>query len=265
MRFFKRFWAVTKFSAKEAFVYRLDFVLSAVFIPLFLLITYFVFKSVYEYSNLEMIRGYTLTALITYYLIEAIVSSVLWVNVDERMADYIRRGRLTGKLLNPISLISRSFLGVFGNKAVVILFQIAPLLLIGIFLLNIKVTWMTLWFIPILALGYVINYFIAFSIGTAAFWITKTKGLRSLRQVIVGFLAGSYIPLTFLPVWFQNASWVLPFQYTKFVPINAFLGVYSIRVILLIIGVQLVWAAVLYGVSSLFWRMGINKYTGVGQ
>jgi ABC-2 type transport system permease protein len=262
---FKRFFAVAKFYAKQSFAYRFNFIVDLIFYPLYLIINYFVFKSVFAYSGLDTIRGYTLTALMGYYVLEMVVNTFYWTDIDENIANSIRKGKLTEKLLRPMSIVKRHFFGLAGSKSITLMFHIIPLFIIGFLLFRMNATWMSLWFIPIVLLGYIINFFIAFITGIFAFWLKKTSGLISLRRAIIGFLAGAFIPLTFMPVWFQSVSWFLPFQYTRFIPINSFLGAYNNLFALKIIGIEIFWIVGLYGLYLLLWRAGENKYTGVGQ
>ena len=261
----KKAIAIAKNSAKELFTYRLNFIVDVAILPIILLINYYIWRTVYTYSALNTIRGYTLQMLISYYVVEMFSSLLLWSNIDEQLANQIRKGKLTAQLLKPISLFERKFYGLAGSRIVNLIFQATPILIIGIFFFGVRASWMSLWFIPVLALAYILCYLIIFITGTVAFWMQKVSGLVSLRRTIMSFLAGGFIPLTFFPVWFQNLSWFLPFQYTKFVQINVFLGIYSVNEILGIMLVQIVWIGLLYGVYKIVWRAGINKYTGVGQ
>lgn len=265
MSFLKKISAMMKFAAKEAIAYRFNFFVDVIFLPFILAVNYYVWKSIYTYSEVDVIRGYTLSALIGYYVVEMITSMFTWSNIDEKLANDIRKGKLTQKLLRPVSVFERQFYASLGGKAVMLAFQAVPLLIIGLLIFKIKVGLFSLWYIPVLLLAYIINYLITFITGTFAFWLKKANGLLSLRRAIIGFVAGGFIPLAFLPLWFQKLSWFMPFQYTKFIPINVFIGKYDVGTIMLIMAAQLVWILVLYWAYKLLWRAGVNKYSGAGQ
>jgi ABC-2 type transport system permease protein len=265
MTFFKKVFGVMKFSAKESFTYRFNFIIDLFMLPIYLIINYFVWSAIYSHTGVDVIRGYTLQMLISYYVAEMFVSMLIWTQIDENIASNIRKGKLTQKLLRPMGILERHLYGLTGGKSVNLLFHAGPILIIGIIFFGVRASWMSLWAIPVMILAYFVNYLLVFLTGTLGFWMQKITGLVSLRRMIMGFLAGGFIPLTFMPHWFQNVSWFMPFQYTKFLPINTFLGSYNVHTILLIILAQIGWIAVLYILYRIVWRAGINKYTGAGQ
>ena len=161
--------------------------------------------------------------------------------------------------------IFRNLFGSMGGKSMVILLQTLPVFILGILLFKISVSWASLLYLPVMLLAYLINYAMCFIVGTSAFWLKENRGLISIRQAILGFLAGSIIPLAFLPPVLQKVSWYLPFQYTSSIPINTFLGKYEIAMIFKIMAIQLAWIVALYILLRILWNSGVKKYTGAGQ
>lgn len=265
MGLLKKAAAMTKIATKNVFAYRFDFFTNIVFAYITLFAFYFIWHSIYAYSGQEIIAGYDFKQLITYFVLASVTMSILWNDVDDKIGRQIRKGKMTRALLYPMDYIIRNLFGSMGGKLMVILLQTLPVFILGILLFGIQITWASLLYLPVMLLAYLINYTLCFIIGTSAFWLKENRGLISIRQAILGFLAGSVIPLSFLPLFLQKLSWYLPFQYTSSIPINTFLGKYGISALFKILAIQAVWVIVLYVILRLLWNKGIKKYTGAGQ
>jgi ABC-2 type transport system permease protein len=257
--------AVIKTATKNVFAYRFDFFTNIIFVYITLFAFYFIWHSIYAYSGQQIIAGYTFNQLITYFVLSSVTMSLLWNDVDDKVSRQVRKGKMTKALLYPMDYIIRNLFGSMGGKSMVILLQTLPVFVLGILVFGIQIKWASLLYLPVMLLAYLLNYTICFIVGATSFWFKDNKGLISIRQAIVGFLAGSVIPLSFLPLFLQKLSWFMPFQYISFIPINTFLGKYEPVFILQILGVQLVWIFVLYIILRLLWNSGIKRYTGVGQ
>ena len=265
MGFLKQALAVLKISAKSSFVYRFDFIVSMFLMPIQLIVYYMLWKAIFNYSGQEIIRCYTFPLLIGYYVIEMVTSMIIWNRVDTKIEQQVRKGKMSDVILRPMNPIIRYFLGQNGGKIVALSLQTIPFLIIGFIFFGVKASAISLFYIPVALLALAINFLICFIVGTSAFWLKKSRGLISIREIITDFISGGTIPLTFLPLWFQSISWFLPFQYSRFIPINVFLGFYDSKTILLLMLVQIIWIGILYVIAKMLWNAGVKKYTGVGQ
>lgn len=265
MGIFKQALGLIKINMKQSLTWRFDFITRFILSPVTLFVYYFLWKSIYTYSNQTIIRGYTFGMLIGYYVLSMITNSLVWTSVDENMSHQIRRGKMTQKLLRPMAYLPHNVLGSLGIKLTETIFYSLPLLAFGMIFFGVKLSINALFFIPVMAMAYMLNFMIAFITGMSAFWLTKNTGLISIRRTVIGFVSGAFIPLSFLPLALQKVSSYLPFQYIQFVPINVFLGAYKASQIPMIILIQSAWIAVLYLMYKAIWKAGVNKYTGVGQ
>lgn len=265
MTSFQQSFAVIKASIKNTLAYRFNFFVEMILMPLVLAVYYVLWKSIYSYSGQEIIRGYTLHMLISYYVIEMITSIIIWSKTDADLARQVRKGKMHQVLLRPMGYIPRALSGAVGGKLIGLLFNAIPIFLIGFVFFGVAVSWSTLLFIPVVILAYLINFFLVFITGLGAFWLKENRGLVSIREIIVEFISGGTLPLTFFPLWFQSMSWFLPFQYSRFIPINVFLGMYDVQTVLFLMVIQIFWIIVLYIIAKIIWHYGAKRYTGVGQ
>jgi len=256
---------VIKIALKNEIAYRLDFVIWACLLPLFVIVYYFLWKSIFSYSSQTVIRGFTFEALISYYVISMVVSMFAHTSIDRQIAKRVRSGNLLVDLIKPITFIRIKFYQFLGHKLMNLFVYVIPLLAIGYILINITVTYLNLiLFIISVALAMILMFLFAFTFGMVSFWTTKYEGLSTIRQGISWFLSGGLVPLTFFPAYFQKISYFLPFQYFRYIPTQIFLGHFPLKVTFLMIGAQIVWIAILFAVVKISWRKAIAKFTGVG-
>lgn len=215
------------------------------------------------------IGGWRLPSITAYYFLLIIASSLLVVHIEEVVAYYdIYQGWLANYLLRPVGYLWYKLLqelpyrllqASFGVVAFVffrIIFgDIAPLdlgvdnivrsLLISLF-------------------AFCISFLLKMALGLSALWTTDFTGLAQLTEVIFLLLGGFVVPLTLFPTWLEKIAYALPFSYIVYFPVVSFQGKLAAPDALWVLGIQLVWIAVLFGLYSFLWKRGVRKFTGVG-
>ena len=76
---------------------------------------------------------------------------------------------------------------------------------------------------------------------------------------MIGFLSGSLIPLAFMPDGLRICLEYMPFASMGYTPVMLYMGKYGVYEILFRIGLQIIWAVLLYGLSKLIWFGAIKK------
>ena len=211
-----------------------------------------------------------ISSITTYYLLQLIVSSLLIAHIEEEVAVYdIQEGNLASYILKPFSYFLRKFYSEFSYR----IFQGA----IGLIVISILFLFYGSFFIishslVVLLLSMIIAlfaYFISFTykmtLGIISFWLIDIQGLFQLSEMMLFMFAGFIVPLYFFPKWLEIFTYFLPFPYIVYFPIIAFLGKLSVMELLRVIGIQIIWIAILGGIYSVLWKNGIKKFSGVGQ
>ncbi len=260
-------WAVFKVGIKTALVYRFHFFISLITAPIYIIIYYSLWKSIFIYSGEPVIQGFTFQAMVAYYLLNMIVGNLVWSDIDAWLEFDIRHGHLISFMSRPISLFAWNFYFEVGIKILDLMFGVLPVILIGIAFLNLSIaSWV---YVLLFALAVVfaayLYFLLSFLVGLTAFWIKSISGIRRVKRVLLSFLSGGMLPLTFFPLWYQKVSYVLPFQFLRFVPINIFLGKYPLLDSALLLAIMLAWVVLLYGLYRIMLSFAIKKFTGVGQ
>ena len=251
---------------KIALKYKFNILFFVVLAPLSLLVWYYLWKSIFEYTGSTVIQGFTLVQMTGYFVLSMIVGMFTWSEIDKWMEQDIRTGHITTWILKPLSYFSQAMFLEFGITWMVFMLQTIPVIIIGFVFFSLEIA-------PLLnILGFVISLFLAFFltfnftflIGLTSFWMKNITGIRRLRRILVMFLSGGMIPLTFFPEVFQNIFHFLPFEYMRFVPINIYLGTYTPMTIFLKLGLQCLWILIIYTLIGLIWKKASEQAVGVG-
>ena len=76
---------------------------------------------------------------------------------------------------------------------------------------------------------------------------------------------GFVVPLRFLPSWIEKIALLLPFPYAMYFPILAWMGKLSVGELFQVIGMQIMWILLFFGLFTVLWKKGVREYSGVSQ
>jgi ABC-2 type transport system permease protein len=252
---------------KEWAAYRSHMLLSLFIGPAYFLAQYFIWKAVY--STRPMVGGMSLDAMLGYYGVVTLVYYLTMDFADWNLQMHIRAGSFLTFMLRPLSHRYFALSQKVGHRILGFFFEFIPvwlILAIGFRMPIVPVSWP--WSIASIALGFLMVFFLNYSIGIAAFWMTRTDGLRSIFGLLRDIMAGSFLPLSLFPLPAQKIFFFLPFQYATYVPTKVILGSYELGGINLslpqIVGCQALAVLGMWLGSELLWRAGARRYTGVG-
>ena len=263
---YKKAKSIIKTGFKNAIMYRFHFYVTLITSPLQLVIYYFLWDAIFNYSGKDIIQGFTFEGIIAYYALNMIVGFFTWSGVDEWLEQAVRQGNLLNQLLKPFKVIYFYFFNILGINSLGIILEMVPFFLIIIFVFGVKVAplFYFIFFLISIILALVLTFLISYLVGMTAFWFKRIGGIRRVKRALLVFLSGGMIPLTFFPETFQKVFSFLPFQYIRFVPINIYLETYSYMKTLTLIGVQIIWILILYLIAELIWYKAFRKFAGAG-
>ncbi len=242
----KSYLAVLRGSYMVGLVYRFGFLFNIAGNIIYMSITYFLWRSIYQ--NRETLRGLTFNETYIYVALGSAVFILLKTYVDWQMSFDIREGMIATYLIKPIDLqlyILFTSLGFFllSLSAITI-----PTLLLLVFVFHIE--------IPLgIGLSFCFDYFI----GLLGFYTESVWGLSITKEIIVTVLSGALIPLQFFPDVIQKILLWLPFQAIYYTPLtmvakpNLGWGTF-----LPMLGVQLFWVIALFTLTRLFYYQAVK-------
>lgn len=256
---------MAKAGLKVGLMYKFHYIVNLFAVPVSVLIYYYLWSAIFNYSGSDIIRGFKLSEMVTYYAIAMIVGFITWTDVDAWIEDDIIQGYMVSDLMKPMTYIANSIYFTIGMNWLGLLIQFIPVVIVGSLF---GITMVTGWYIPLFIISVVIAaalyFMIAYLIGLTAFWLKRISGIRRVRRVVVGFLSGSFIPLTFFPPFWQKVFSYLPFAYMKYTPVSIYMGKVSLIDAGISIIMGIVWVMLLYWFGLWLWKKGLGKFTGAG-
>jgi ABC-2 type transport system permease protein len=236
-------------------------ILSTIFgIFILFLIWWVIFTSL----GLKELHGYKLEDLVIYYSIVNLIHLFTYNLSDFTWKFYylVKDGTLSNYLTKPWNLIviiigeglgySLLFL-LFALFIFVILVLIKGYSLINLLLFLILVLFITFFHIAA-----------RLTIAFLSFWLEDLWFATELYSLIVGFLSGLIIPITFYPLWLQKIIDWLPFKYIYFYPTELITKGTDINSFIKAIAILTISGVLLLIVAKILWNKGIKKYNAYG-
>lgn len=261
-KYFRLIWIEFK-KGKE---YSLNFIGQMVYLPLQLLIIYFIWKFVF--AGKAVIGGYSFSDMVVYYLVLKIFESAIspvGITAYEVWTD-INQGNLSLFLSRPIYYPIYLFfqkIGYFmwGLVSGVLFLIIARLFLpVGMELQAARVFWSA----ESAFFGLVIMFTLFFCVGALTFWVENILTLRDNLWNVIRIFSGQIFPIALFPGVFRQVAEVLPFQYIYFVPISIVQGKLQGAELARMLASQAAWVCGMVVLAIWMWQRGTRRYTAQG-
>lgn len=265
-----KYWSIFKISFEQEFAYRLNFILWRVRNVFQILLTYFLWSTVFSNPG-TVIFGYDRTKIITYVfgimIVRALVLSARAMDVSSDIA----HGDLSNYLLKPMGYFKYWFTRDISSKTLNLIFAAFEFFILYIilkppFFFQGNVVTLLAFLISII-LAILIYFFLLFIISSIPFWAPEIGwGSHFLvTVVIIEALSGSLFPINILPSVVQSTVMATPFPYLIYFPIQVYLG--NISGIALVGGliVAAAWTGVLWFCLNYVWQKGLKVYQALGR
>lgn len=237
--------------------------------------TLFLWFAVYHSSTSEIIQGFTMKDMIVYQVFINIFSFVTFDGTTAgTIHDEIKDGSIAMSFIKPISYRVRfifSNLGAFSMLALLFglpCFTISYLVFYLVGYIEVTSIWAFLWHVALFLIAQVLatmlNDAVNYIFGVLCFYTMASFGLEQIKGVIISFLSGTLLPLSFFPgVWstILNAS---PFAGMAQNPILILLGKMDFLTALTKIGLSIIWILVLEMLGALLFKRASKKITVQG-
>jgi ABC-2 type transport system permease protein len=264
------FLRIASVEARRRMSYRVDFWLNLVvgFFAAFGVV-YFLWTALFRESGQAEIRGYTLDAMLVYYVaVLLFAKAVRGVDFDNTVSTDIYEGGLNRYLLFPSSY----FWFKYAQHVGALLPAILQLVLFGGgFLLFMDVPGSIdvtaggiLMCFGSLALASLLYFTMSFPLQNVAFWADNVWSLLVALRFLTSLLGGALFPLALFPGWIQDVNAWLPFRCLFSVPGEVFIGRMGFGSWAASMVLGAAWCVAIGFLDLLIWRRGTLQYTGVG-
>lgn len=256
--------------SKRLLTYRAQFwfelILSSVIELLVILV---VWKAVFVSSQSENIANYNLTEMLLYVSVATFFSQATKGSGMGTFQRDIYDGSLTKYLIYPLSFFSYK-VGTFFPRAMFAVIQLFLTLILMYFLSDISYLSVFSFFnffvgLLSLTLACFIFFLMLAMVEMLAFWFDNVWTLSFVLQICIVFLSGRAVPIDLFPKTAQIILNNSPFPFLAFVPAKIFIGGMTQSEAINSIVIGCVWVFVFWFLARNLYRLGLNKYSGVGQ
>lgn len=265
----KKYWTVFQLSFQNEFTYRLNFILWRVRNVLRVLMTYFLWNSIYSQDRL--VFGYSKEQMMTYvFCVLVVMSIVISSPSNDSIGGEISNGDLSNFLSKPINYISYWLTRDFASKMLNTIFSLFE---IGLLWLIIKPSFQLVSNPAQVVVGIAVcliaalTYFYFSKLAVfVAFWAPEnTWTAMFLILVFFEVLSGSIFPLDILPKLFYNLVQLTPFPFLLYFPIGTLVGKFSLNESIFILIKSSLWLVGSFLLAHKMWKLGLKTYSSSGK
>lgn len=238
----------------------------------------FLWFSVYKASASGMesvINGFTFKEMIVYTVFINILTFAVFVNETfDQISDEIKDGTIAISFIRPISYRGRFIAQNLGAVTMVFLLLALPAIIISLIVFT-KIGFLSypnyhilirsiIFFLFMTFFAVLINDSISYIMGIMCFYTTQAFGLNQMRDVIVNFLAGVLIPVSFFPGKFRDIVNALPFAGLAQNPILILQGKTGLGESFFMLAKNVLWLIVFEFLGWLLFKAASKKVTVQG-
>lgn len=249
--------------AKKSFqnniVYRMDYLAGVLNAIVMIFVNISIWKAIYEEE--EALDGVQFKIVAT-YIVLSFLMQVVYMMDEYFIEGKVRSGLISSDLLKPINFNLYIFSYNLGTTCFRLLMQLAPALVLSIFLFNLLPpfsTAMFFYFFVSAVLGYLVLYNLNYIVWMSSFWFYWTFSLVTIKDAAVMIFSGALIPLWFMPQWLIDFIKLTPFDSIFYTPIRVYLGMLPQNEILESMARQGVWVIILFALGRLLWKAAAKK------
>jgi ABC-2 type transport system permease protein len=205
-------------------------------------------------------HGVELHTIITYSAVALLMGLILDIDQTRLLHDKLHDGSIVVDMMKPISVP----LYLFADGTGEVIFHaalIVPSLALALLIVHIDVPSAQVFgaFVLSFFLGYFVGFFLNFMLNCIAFWTLEISAVQLIMTWVTDLLGGQIVPLLFFPAAVQQAIFALPFAAMFSTPLLIYIGEIPPARYAEVMGLQLLWIAVLGAIATLMWRAGARR------
>jgi ABC-2 type transport system permease protein len=264
----KKYLHVMKIGVQNTLVYRFNFFFRSAVSLIPLLATIYLWRTIYR-GQPQVMAGYSLAGMISYYMIVTIVDTLTAVNEDDwQIAADIKDGNISQFLLKPMDYLAYRFCLFLSGKVIFTAVSFVP---VGIFIFFFRRYFAAPpgWaaggcaLLSLLLTG-LLQFFMSYTMALLAFWLLEVSTIIFILFALEYIAGGHLFPLDLLPPVLAAALNWTPFPYLLYFPVSIYLGKVSGPQLWRGLAAQTAWVVLFYFVARWVWSRGIRTYTAAG-
>ncbi len=265
-----KYWSIFRISFQQEFAYRLNFILWRVRNVFQILLTYFLWSTVFADPGTQ-IFGYDRAKILTYVFGIMIVRALVFSARAMDVSSDIAQGDLSNYLLKPLSYFKYWFTRDVSSKALNLIFAVVEFAALFVILkppFFFQGSFLALFAFSIsIILAILIYFFLLFLVSSIPFWAPEIGwGSHFLvTVVIIEAFSGALFPINILPGLLQSLVMATPFPYLIYFPVEVYLGNINGAALVGGLMIAVAWAGVLWFGLNFIWQKGLKAYQAFGR
>lgn len=218
------------------------------------------------YTNGSDVSSISLSQLISYTWLHQAFYALLSVRQnDDEIANSIKSGNVAYEIIRPYNLYFWWYIKVFAKRISAGILRVVPVIVLAFMLpepYNLSLPSSVLNFVLFLV-SLIFGIFIVTGINmlvyTIGFYTYNQTGISQIINSFIELLSGALIPVVFLPIFIQNATYYLPFRMITDLPFRLYSNNIGIYEGLISIGMQVIWIVILIIIGNLIVKKSLKK------
>lgn len=226
--------------------YRVNYYSGILIYTLNIGVNYFTWRAIYGEG--ESLGGFTGAQMTTYVAVSWMARAFYFNNLDREISTDIRDGSIAIQFIRPYNYVLVKMMQGLGEGLFRFMMLMIPGMVIAILLFPVQLpTDLSAWagFLVMLFFSFLISSQINIITGLSAFFVENNEGMMRMKRVVVDLFSGLIVPISLFPGWLSSVLEVLPFQAITYLPGSVFTGRVQGVGIWNVLGIQIIWFAVL--------------------
>lgn len=244
---------ICRLRLRAVYAYRTWAYLGVLQVLLQLLLVRAVWKAVF--GDRPSVDSISIDTMITYLTMVGLLNFLIRPEIVNEVHQRVDQGQIAIDMLRPVGFIKQVLameLGWVIGRAAFLPLIVPCLMLLGS--LDGPPATTFVFFLLSFVLALTVSTLIWLIVGLSSFWVINVQGIRSTMGVVGSFLAGSMIPVWFMPEPLRSIVTWLPFQAINYLPASIYVGEASGPDMWRALATQIGWAVVLGALATWIWR-----------
>lgn len=249
---------IVRMGVRRVFAYRMWGYLGVLQVFLQLVLLQAVWRAVY--GDRAVVDGVSIDTMIAYLTVVGLINFIIYPGIADEIERRIDQGQVAVDMVRPVGFVRQMLALELGNSAgrwLLLVLVIPGLMLIGSLALPAVGTLLV--FLVSMVLAFAVSVLIFLLVGLASFWLINVGGMRAMVGLASNFLAGSMVPVWFMPGPLRALVEWLPFQAIAFLPASIWVGEATGGEVWRSLAVQAGWVAILALAAWWTWRRAQHR------
>ncbi|WP_158702708.1 ABC transporter permease [Paenibacillus faecalis] len=257
---YKAYFLIFKNNLYISLSYRWNIISGILLMILQIMVSLFVWLTIFDTTS--NVKNYTVTDMISYFLLSALVGVTFSSSHIFRLTRMVRTGQLNMVLIRPYSFLLDSFSNFIGSKMI----EFGTTILLAVTLYSVGLTtWHGISLLELLLLltNFTLLFIFGSFLGSLSFWLIQMWPLKSLYNSMMAIFGGALYPLDLLPDKWAQLITLTPFPLFGYVNIRLLQGELHYNETLYYLILSVIWLIIFSIGYKILWVKGLKKYEGV--